>query len=148
MRVCLRVAQALHVRLSLHLGRVWKRMCAEPHTTLMDFPTALRETHVHMQRALRQCGAAPWRLETLIAHLEKETAPQPLLDAARDSFGPIGDVVGDCVVRPAAWAISASFSLLWGGVHAVIGLCFSPQDGAGGWGLDEPAVDHKGGKGQ
>ena len=38
------VLQALHVRLALHLGRVWRRMSAEPHTTIMDFPAALRET--------------------------------------------------------------------------------------------------------
>ena len=84
-----------------------------------------------------------WR--DLMRTLAGRFAPRELrlLDAARDSFGPITDVVGECVVRPAAWAISASFSLLWGGVHAVIGLCFSSPDGVGGWGLDERAVHDK-----
>ena len=36
---------------------------------LMDFPTALRETYAHMQRALRLTGRAPWRLVVVISHL-------------------------------------------------------------------------------
>ena len=75
-RRLLYVLQALHVRLTLHLGKVWQRMRAEPSTTIMDFPNALRQTYAHLQRALRLAGAAPWRLETVIAHLE--SAPPPL----------------------------------------------------------------------
>ena len=118
--------QTLHVRLTLHLARAWRRRAADPARTLMDFPLALRETFAHLQRAVRLMGGAPWRLERLIGYLEDETPPQPLLEAA-SSFS---DVAVDCVVRPAAWAVSTAFTLGKGVVETVLGMCFGSAWGA------------------
>lgn len=137
-RRLLYVLQALHARLTLHLGKVWRRMCAEQASvTIMDFPTALRETFAHFQRALKLAGSGPWRLETLVGHLEDDAAGgQPLLDAARDGFGTLTDVAHDCVVVPTTWAFTAAYALGARAVDAVIGLCF------GGVPPDSPAAYH------
>jgi len=125
-RRLLYVLQALHARLTTHLGHVWVRMSAAPNATIMDFPIALRETYAHMQRALRLSTSPPWRLEALIGRMDNEqTAGAPLLESFGESFGPLSDVVGTCVVQPTAWALTIGYSAIAGAYNAVIGLCFS-----------------------
>jgi len=124
MRRLLFALGAMHARLVSHLGRTWQRMCAEPTTTLMDFPTALRETFAHMQRAFRLSGSAgPWRLETLVGHLESELAAQPILE----SFGPLSETVG----AYSTWAFAACYTAAADIYQTLVGVCFSaPPDGA------------------
>ena len=125
--------QAMHTRLALHLARVWARMNLDPATNLMDFPTALRETYAHMQRSLRAAaswsgGGAPWRLDSVITPLENDAPPQPLLDGAREAFGPLTEVVGDCVVKPATWALAAGYSAVASVVGVMWGMCSAMED--------------------
>ena len=80
-----------------------------------------------MQRALRGAGSPPWRLEQLILLLDQETPPQPLLDRAAESFGPLTEAVGECVVKPATIVLTGVYSVAVSAVTAVLGLCI------GGW---------------
>jgi len=115
--------QAMHARLTVHLARVWARMNLEPSTNLMDFPAALRETYAHMQRALRLTGRAPWKLEMVISHLESDAQTQPLLEGAREAFGPITEVMSDCLVKPAGWALSYGYEAVASALGLVWGMC-------------------------
>mmetsp|Transcript_9315 Transcript_9315/g.19029 ORF Transcript_9315/g.19029 Transcript_9315/m.19029 type:complete len:328 (-) Transcript_9315:208-1191(-) len=95
-----RALDVMHAQLLLGLAREWREMLdANPSTTIMDFPIALRAVHSRMCGTLRSLQGAPWALR----HVESSLAKSQASMAEEDT--------------PPAWA---ALSLLLG---LVMGLC-------------------------
>lgn len=76
----------------LNLAQEWRRILdTNSSATLMDFPEALRATHVHMCGALRSLRGPPWRAHALTAAFTQSSACD---DALPPAWGAVGFMLG------------------------------------------------------
>lgn len=97
----------MHAQLLLALAREWRSMLdANPNTTIMEFPVALRAVHARMCSALRSLRGGPWQIlvvESSLANPQSDDSDTPPAWAALSFL--LGFVVSLCCASRTGGAV-------------------------------------------